>query len=145
MPVMVLFALAGAVLAAVWMWQWLDRVDLAVAPVRERAAAQLDALKIAASVAVGIGGLFALYLAARRQRTQELELPSRHTELRHREAELAQRDRAQDDTRRDAEARRVTGLYSKSAEQLGSEKGSGTTGRPVRDGTPGAGQPESTL
>ncbi|QWF84282.1 hypothetical protein [Amycolatopsis sp. CA-230715] len=69
----------------------------------------------------------------RRQRTQELELAARH-------AELAQRDRVQAhaervaetnrlhaertaaDARVDAEARRITELYIKASEQLGSDK-----------------------
>uniref|UniRef100_UPI003F495093 pentapeptide repeat-containing protein n=1 Tax=Saccharothrix espanaensis TaxID=103731 RepID=UPI003F495093 len=113
------------------MWRWID--GLALADVEKKAAAQLDAVKIAASVAVAAGGLFALYLAARRQRTQEEELKARH-------AELAQRDRVQAHveyvaetnrlhaervaaaTERDAEARRVTELYGKGVEQLGSDK-----------------------
>ncbi|HKR52671.1 MAG TPA: pentapeptide repeat-containing protein [Pseudonocardiaceae bacterium] len=120
------------------LWRWID--GLAFADAEKKATAQLDTMKIAASIAVGGGGLFALYLAARRQRTQELELETRHVELRHREAELAQRDRVQahaeqvaehnrvhaeriaQDARDDAEARRVTELYAKSVEQLGSDQ-----------------------
>ncbi|QTR03469.1 pentapeptide repeat-containing protein, partial [Saccharothrix algeriensis] len=93
----------------------------------------VEAVKIAASIVVAGGGLFALYLAFLRQRTQ-------HDELEVRRAELAQRDRVQQhaeavaennrrhaeqvaaDTRRDAEARRITELYTKAADQLGSDK-----------------------
>ncbi|NUT94051.1 MAG: pentapeptide repeat-containing protein [Saccharothrix sp.] len=114
----VVFVGAGVVLVA--LWTWIDRLPLVDA--ERKAGAQLDAIKIAASVLVAGGGLFALYLAARRQRTQEQELRVRHAELRHREAELAQRDRAQDDTRQDAEARRITELYTKAGDQLGSDK-----------------------
>ncbi|MFD9733261.1 hypothetical protein [Umezawaea sp. NPDC059074] len=46
----------------------------------KKSTAHLDGLKLAAPTTVG-GGLFALYLAARRQRTQELELARRVTEL----------------------------------------------------------------
>ncbi|WNV85213.1 hypothetical protein [Umezawaea sp. Da 62-37] len=43
----------------------------------EKATAHLDVLELAASTAVGGGGLFAPHLAARRRRTQELELAQR--------------------------------------------------------------------
>jgi hypothetical protein len=90
-------AVAGGVLAALWWWvdgqQWTDPA--------QKTTALLDVVKVASGIAVGGGGLFALYLAARRQRTQELELA--HTET-------------------DAAARRVTDLYATSVEQLGSDK-----------------------
>lgn len=132
---LVVLAMVGVLIV---LWQWID--GLALADVEKKAAAQLDAVKVAASIAVGGGGLFALYLAARRQRTQELELDARHAELRHREAELAQRDRVQAHqehiseinrvhaervaaaSEQDAADRRITELYSKSVEQLGSDK-----------------------
>jgi hypothetical protein len=89
--------IAGGILAALWWWvdgqQWADPAN--------KTTALLDVVKVASGVAVGGGGLFALYLAARRQRTQELELA--HTEA-------------------DATARRVTDLYAKAVEQLGSDK-----------------------
>ncbi|MGW4113995.1 pentapeptide repeat-containing protein [Actinosynnema sp. NPDC004786] len=115
----------------VWLGRWID--GLALTDADKRATAQLDALKLAASIVVGGGGLFALYLAARRQRTQEQELEVRH-------AELAQRDRVQvhaeqvaeanrlhaeqvaTDARLHAEAQRITELYTKASEQLGSDK-----------------------
>lgn len=122
---------AATVAALVVLWRWID--GLAIVDAEKRATAELDALKLAASIVVGGGGLFALYLAARRQRTQEMELDARH-------AELAQRDRVQahaekvaetnrlhaervaDDAHVHAEAQRVTELYAKSVEQLGAEK-----------------------
>lgn len=89
--------IAGGVLAALWWWvdgqQWTDPA--------QKTTALLDVVKVASGIAVGGGGLFALYLAARRQRTQEKELA--HTE-------------------EDAAARRVTDLYATSVEQLGSDK-----------------------
>jgi hypothetical protein len=89
--------IAGGVLVALWWWidgqQWTDPAH--------KTTALLDVVKVASGVAVGGGGLFALYLAARRQRTQELELA--HTEA-------------------DATARRVTDLYATAVEQLGSDK-----------------------
>ena len=84
-------------------------------------------------VVVLSGGMLSLLLAARRQRLGELE-------LRRKEHELAQRDRAQEhtervavdnrehqlrlaeDARTDAVERRITELYTKAADQLGSEK-----------------------
>lgn len=118
----VMVAISAGVLALMWLW-----VDgLMFADPDKKAAALLDTMKIAASFAVGGGGLFALYLAARRQRTQELELAQRervqdHTELvadrNHQHAE-----RVAEDARHDATARRVTEQYGKSVEQLGSDK-----------------------
>lgn len=118
----VVLAVSVGVLAALWSWV----NSLAFTDMDKKVSALLDTVKVAASLAVGGGGLFALYLAARRQRTQELELAQRervhaHTELvaerNHQHAE-----RVADDVRRDAEARRLTELYSKSVEQLGSDK-----------------------
>lgn len=89
--------LTGAVGVALWGWvdqqQWTDQ--------EKRTLAQLDVVKVASGIALGGGGLFTLYLAARRQRTQE---------------------QAQADTNRDAEARRITELYSKAVQQLGDAK-----------------------
>jgi uncharacterized protein YjbI with pentapeptide repeats len=137
-PVVAVAVVITAAVVLLVLWRWID--GLAFADQEKRAAAQLDAVKIAASIAVGGGGLFALYLAARRQRTQELELEVRHAELRHREAELAQRDQAQahaeevaehnhshalriaQDARDHAEFRQLTELYAQSVEQLGSDQ-----------------------
>ncbi|MGZ3140958.1 pentapeptide repeat-containing protein [Lentzea chajnantorensis] len=130
--------LAAGITVLVVLWRWID--TLALVDIEKKAATQLDAVKISASIVVAGGGLFALYLAARRQRTQEQELEARHAELKHREAELGQRDRVQmhaekvaednrlhaertaDANERDAADRRVTELYAKSVEQLGSDK-----------------------
>ncbi|GAA4550907.1 pentapeptide repeat-containing protein [Amycolatopsis samaneae] len=68
--------------------------------------AQLDAVKTAGTVVLGTGGAAALWLTARRQRTAELSLnQARATHA----ATVA-----------DAEARRITDLYGKAADQLGS-------------------------
>ena len=130
--------LAAAALVLVVLWRWVD--GLALADPDKRAAAQLDVVKTASGIAIGGGGLFALYLAARRQRTQELELEVRRDELRNRRVELAQRDRAQAhaeqvaevnrlhaeqvaaDARLDAAERRLTDIYTSAAEQFGSDK-----------------------
>jgi hypothetical protein len=66
-PAVALLVLVVDVVVTVAMWRW---VDAALFDPDKRAAAHLDVLKLSASIAVGGGGLFALYLAARRQRTQ---------------------------------------------------------------------------
>lgn len=71
-PVVAVVVLVATVVVLVALWRWID--GLALADAEKRAAAKLEAVKVAASIAVGGGGLFALYLAARRQRIQELEL-----------------------------------------------------------------------
>ncbi|MFJ1760530.1 pentapeptide repeat-containing protein [Amycolatopsis sp. NPDC088138] len=68
---------------------------------RPEDSARLEALKTAANIVVGTGGAAALLLAARRQRSAELD--------------LVQKDH-------DATERRVTEIYSKAADQLGSDK-----------------------
>jgi hypothetical protein len=62
---------------------------------------QLDAIRTAGTLVIGTGGAVALLLTARQQRYTELSLV--HTD-------------------RDATERRITELYSKAADQLGSEK-----------------------
>ncbi|WP_414640120.1 pentapeptide repeat-containing protein [Amycolatopsis sp.] len=68
---------------------------------RPEDSARLDALRTAANIVVGTGGAAALLLAARRQRSAELD--------------LVQKDH-------DATERRVTEIYGKAADQLGSDK-----------------------
>jgi pentapeptide repeat protein len=94
---------AVAVVASLWWW-------LAASGVRgaDLATARLDALKVGFSIVVGSGGVAALYLAWRRQRSTE-------------EA-LAHQMKATASTELDAEARRITDLYTKAADQLGSDK-----------------------
>jgi hypothetical protein len=69
---------------------------------------QLDAIRTAGTVVVGAGGAGALLLAARRQRATEIA--------------LKQKDRDQAATDVDATERRITELYTRAAEQLGSDK-----------------------
>jgi uncharacterized protein YjbI with pentapeptide repeats len=92
--------------ALVVLWVWID--SLRFADVDKRATAHLEAVKVASAIAVGGGGLFALYLAARRQRAQELELDLRREEVRARDLDAAER--------------RIMESYTKAADQLGSEK-----------------------
>lgn len=94
----------GAVLAA--MWLWINGIPGLVG--KDFAAAKLDATRIALSVAVGGGGLFALYLAVRRQRATEQDLRDRRAAQRH--------------TENDATERRITELFTKAADQLGADK-----------------------
>lgn len=75
--------------------------------------ARLDSIRTVGTVVLGAGGAVALLLAARRQRTAELDLATK----RH---DLLLRERANDDVRHDAEERRITDLYLKAVEQLGS-------------------------
>lgn len=70
--------------------------------------AKLDAIKTAGTIVAGIGGAAALVLAARRQRAMEIA--------------LRQKDAEVEATERDAAERRVTDLYTRAVEQLGSEK-----------------------
>ncbi|MEV6825485.1 pentapeptide repeat-containing protein [Amycolatopsis sp. NPDC051102] len=98
--------------ALVLLWTWVDRLGLGT---KELATAELDVVKVVSGIAVGGGGLFALYLAARRQRTQELELAQRETVH-------ALAVRVAENTEKDAAERRVTDLYAKAVEQLGSDK-----------------------
>jgi hypothetical protein len=96
-------AAALAVVAALWWW-------LAASGLRgaDLVTARLDALKVGVSVVVGSGGGVALYLAWRRQRSTE--------------DALAHQVKATVSTELDAEARRITDLYTKAADQLGSDK-----------------------
>ncbi|MET9630672.1 pentapeptide repeat-containing protein [Lentzea sp. NPDC006480] len=70
--------------------------------------AHLDAVRTAGTIVVGTGGAVALLLAARRQRSAELTL--KHQQETARQAE------------HDAIERRITDLYTKAADQLGSDK-----------------------
>lgn len=112
-------ALAGLGLVAIafiCMWHWVNTLPF---DGEKKSAAHLEVVKIASAFAVALGGLGALYLTARRQRTQEQERA--HAVL---VAENNQRhaDRVATSTERDSVDRQVTELYAKSVEQLGSEK-----------------------
>lgn len=92
--------------------------------------ARLDAVRTAATIVLGTGGVMALYLAARRQRSTELDLLQKERDLELRDhaqshveqvaaytqARQLQRDEVAD---QDAASRRVTELYTAAAEQLG--------------------------
>ena len=91
-----------AVFMAGLLWLFLVWSGHPDAPVR------IDAVKTAFGVGAGIGGVFALWLATRRQRVLELQ--------------LAETTRVAGVTERDLEERRVTELYTKAVEQLGNDK-----------------------
>lgn len=91
-----LVVLAVAVVVAALSWFVLRRLYGGQA-----AQVQLDVIRTAGTLVIGTGGAVALLLTARRQRYIELTLV--HTD-------------------RDATERRITELYTKAADQLGSEK-----------------------
>lgn len=80
----------------------------------ELVTARLDALRVGLSIAVGGGGVFALYLAWRRQRATEVDLDNRERALAHQLAVAADtkihQERVAAATEKDAEARRITDL-----------------------------------
>ncbi|MGH3754653.1 MAG: pentapeptide repeat-containing protein [Pseudonocardiaceae bacterium] len=69
---------------------------------------ELDAVRTAGALMAGAGGAIALFLAARRQRSTEMTLEHQR--------EVAEA------TERDATEQRITELYSRAVDQLGSEK-----------------------
>jgi uncharacterized protein YjbI with pentapeptide repeats len=94
---------------------------------------RLDAIRTAGTIVVGTGGAAALLLAARRQRSAEIALRQKDRDqadvarayaLQERVAEedRAHRARVAAATEADAEARRITDLYTKAVEQVGSDK-----------------------
>ncbi|GAA2987463.1 hypothetical protein LV75_005079 [Actinokineospora diospyrosa] len=81
---------------------------------------RLDAIRTAGSIVVGTGGAAALLLAARRQRSTEIALRQRDREQAAAAQAFALQERVAADTREDAAARRITDLYTKAVELLGS-------------------------
>ncbi|ONI81313.1 hypothetical protein ALI144C_22625 [Actinosynnema sp. ALI-1.44] len=76
---------------------------------------RLDAIRTGGTLGVGLGGVVVLWLAVRRQRSTELDLLQKYEAH-----QLAERVAAH--AREDAVERRITELYTKAVEQLGSEK-----------------------
>ncbi|GAB1515986.1 pentapeptide repeat-containing protein [Actinophytocola sp. KF-1] len=76
---------------------------------------QLDAIRTGGTLGVGLGGIVVLWLAVRRQRSTELDLLQKYEAHR-----LAERVAATGEE--DATARRITELYAKAVDQLGSDK-----------------------
>jgi hypothetical protein len=86
----VVFTLAVGVVAVLWLLRQANQVPAG----KDRAAAQADAVKTGATIALGTGGAAYLLLAYRRQRLDEV----------------------------DTRERRITELYTKAVEQLGPYK-----------------------
>lgn len=109
------FALAVTGIAAGLMWDAAqvpaglpNSPDLAVRTAQLR----VDVIRNILAVGAGTGGLIALFLALRRQYVKE----------RVDYDDQAHKTRTADETKHDAAERRVTELYAKAAEQLGSDK-----------------------
>ncbi len=77
--------------------------------------ARLEGVRTVGTIVLGAGGAVALLLTARRQQTAERDLAAKRFEL-------ALREKANDDIKYDAAERRITELYLKAVEQLGSDK-----------------------
>jgi uncharacterized protein YjbI with pentapeptide repeats len=115
--------------AVIWLW-WGGTSGLTG---RDLVISRFDALRIGLSFGVGGGGALALYMAWRRQQATEVALRqkdrdqadvARAYELQARLAAEAKthQERVAASTEADATERRITELYSKSVEQLGSDK-----------------------
>lgn len=91
---------------------WRQADGLATA---DLARARADAIRTGLTAAGGTGAALALLLAVRRQRSTEVALDL--TDI-----DLAQKKQAAADAAHDATERRITDLYTKAAEQLGSDK-----------------------
>jgi hypothetical protein len=111
-PAAIWSAAAVIVLVGVGVAVWLL---LAYGHGGDQARNQLEAIKTAGTVVVGAGGGVALLLTARRQRSAEIALKQKDREQAHQERVAASAER-------DAVERRITELYTKAADQLGSEK-----------------------
>jgi uncharacterized protein YjbI with pentapeptide repeats len=81
---------------------------------------QLEAIKTAGTIVIGTGGAAALLLAARRQRTAEIALKQKDQDQAHAARVHVLQERVASTTEADAVERRITDLYAKAVEQLGS-------------------------
>ncbi|MFI6028006.1 pentapeptide repeat-containing protein [Amycolatopsis magusensis] len=75
----------------------------------------LEAIRAVGTIVLGAGGAIGLLLAARRQQTAEQDLVEKRRDLAHKE-------HIQQHNEDDASERRITELYAKAVEQLGSDK-----------------------
>ena len=96
-----LAAVAAVVITAFVVTMWLLAIASHAKPGTDRANARLDAVRTGLAAGAGAGAAVGLMLAFRRQHHQEI---------------------ATDLTDRDATERRITELYTKAVEQLGSDK-----------------------
>jgi hypothetical protein len=110
-------ALCGAIMTVLFMWWLLG--NIATQPDPRIASTQLDAIRTALTLAVGTGGGLALWLAARRQRSTELQLLETSRIAAENKSHL---ERVALSTEFDLRERRITDIYSKAVEQLGNDK-----------------------
>jgi hypothetical protein len=93
---------------------------------KDLVSARMDALKVGLSIGIGSGGLFALYLGWRRQRSTEADLDNRERVLEHQlrvaADTKAHQERVAEASEADSLERRITDLYTKAADMLGSDK-----------------------
>ncbi|WP_253884645.1 pentapeptide repeat-containing protein [Actinokineospora diospyrosa] len=82
----------------------------------------LEAVKIGLTVGLGGGGAFALFLAWRRQQSTDIALQQKRDDQAHQDRVHAHERQVAVDAREDAKARRITELYTKASDQLGSDK-----------------------
>jgi uncharacterized protein YjbI with pentapeptide repeats len=75
----------------------------------------LEAIRTVGTIVLGAGGAVGLLLAARRQQTAERDLAEKRRDL-------VLKEHVQQHTETDAAERRITELYAKAVEQLGSDK-----------------------
>ncbi|WHT20457.1 pentapeptide repeat-containing protein [Crossiella sp. CA-258035] len=94
----------------IWLWQAARAL-----PEPEATKAQIEAIRTGLTTSAGVGAALALLLAVRRQRATEAGLGLQ-------DADLAQKEQAAADARHDAAEKRITELYTKAADQLGSDK-----------------------
>jgi hypothetical protein len=84
--------------------------------------AQLEAIKTAGTIVLGTGGAAALWLTARRQRTSEIALIQKHLDQQAIDRAHQLQEEVARTTNADAESRRITELYGRAVDQLGSDK-----------------------
>jgi uncharacterized protein YjbI with pentapeptide repeats len=116
-------AVAGLAAAVVVLLWWPGTRGLSGAAL---VTARFDALRVGLSIGVGSGGLFALYLAWRRQSSTEADLDNRERALLH-QLQVASdtkthQERVAVASEADAAERRLNDLYIRAVEQLGSDK-----------------------
>lgn len=112
-------ALAGGGALAVWLlWTVADGLSAGTSA-QENASLHLDAVKTGLTVAAGLGAAVTLLLAIRRQALNE-----RAQRFAEEDAEKRQTlgERAQRHAEADAEQRRITDLYVRAVEQIGSDR-----------------------
>ncbi|GAA4433080.1 pentapeptide repeat-containing protein [Actinokineospora soli] len=87
-----------------------------------QAPTQLELVRVGLTVLLGTGGLFGLWLAWRRQRSTEIALQQKERDQTDVARAYALQERTALASEADAAARRITDLYTKAVEQLGSDK-----------------------